>query len=52
MLEEMPVLFYRQLVELAAIPIGRLTSRRAFERRLPETARVKSLERSATDELR
>jgi hypothetical protein len=51
-LGEMPVPFYPQMVELAAIPIGRLTSRLTLARRPPETAPVKSQERSATDELR
>jgi hypothetical protein len=49
-LRELPVLFYPQLVELAAIPIGRLTSRLALAGRPSEAAWIK--ERSAPDELR
>jgi hypothetical protein len=51
-LGEMPVLFYPQIAELAAIPIGSLTSRRALARRPPEAAWINSQERGATDELR
>jgi hypothetical protein len=47
-----PVLFYPQIVELAAIPIGRLTSRLTLAGRPSEAAWIKSQERSATDELR
>jgi hypothetical protein len=50
-LGELPVLFYPQIVELAAIPIGRLTSRLMLAGRPSEAAR-KSQERNATDELR
>jgi hypothetical protein len=51
-LGEMPVLFYRQLVELAAIPIGSLRSRLALAGLPSEAAWIKSQQKSATDELR
>jgi anti-sigma factor (TIGR02949 family) len=37
-LGELPVLFYPQIVEFAAIPIGRLTSRLTLAGRPPEAA--------------
>ena len=48
---ELPVRFYPQIAELAAIPIGRLTSRLTLAGRRSEAAWRKSQERSATDEL-
>jgi hypothetical protein len=48
----MEVLFCRQIVELAATRIGRLTSRLALARRPLETGWIKSQEGSVTDELR
>jgi hypothetical protein len=50
-LGELPVPFYPQIAELAAIPIGRLTSRLTLAGRPSEAAWRKSQERSATDEL-
>ena len=40
-LGELPVLFYPQIVELAAMPIGRLTSRLALAGRPSEAAWIK-----------
>jgi hypothetical protein len=51
-LRELPVLFYPQIVELAAIPIGRLASWLTLAGQPSEAAWIKSQERSATDELR
>jgi hypothetical protein len=51
-LGELPVLFYPQIVELAAIPIGRLTSRLTLAGWPLGAAWIKSQGRSATDELR
>ena len=51
-LGELPVVFYPQIVDLAAIPIGRLMSRLTLAGQPSEAAWIKSQERSATDELR
>jgi hypothetical protein len=52
-LGEMPVPFDPQIVELAAIRIGKLTSQAVTPAgRSSEAAWIKSEERSATDELR
>ena len=48
----LPVVFYPQIVDLAAIPIGGLTSRLTLAGQPSEAAWIKSQERSATDELR
>jgi hypothetical protein len=50
-LGELPVPFYPRIVELAAIPVGRLTSRLTLAGRPSEGAWRKSQERRTTDEL-
>jgi hypothetical protein len=50
-LGELPVPFYPRIVELAAIPVGRLTSRLTLAGRPSAGAWRKSQGRRATDEL-